>query len=141
MATRKVVRTLSYSGIELPIISSPPCAPVEADEAVAAAFGDESKTRVISNCPTIGDFTVQVLDEGGTPPTVGASSSITVTTTYGDGSSSGDATRAQTLTCQIKSVTAGTVAVDGERKATFDIVVTPTGGVAPSYGGSTTSGA
>ncbi len=135
MAARKVVRTITYSGISLPIISSPPCAPVEADEAVAAAFGDASKT-----CPTIGDFTVQVLDEGGTPPTVGESSSITVTTTYGDGSGSGDATRTLTLTCQIKSVTAGTVAVDGERKATFDIVVTPTGGVAPSYGGSTTTG-
>ena len=110
MAARKVVRTLSYSGISLPIISSPPCAPVEADEAVAAAFGDASKTRVISNCPTIGDFTVQVLDEGGTPPTVGESSSISVTTTYGDGSSSGDASRSASSTARATAVTSRTFA-------------------------------
>jgi hypothetical protein len=54
-----------------------------------------------------------------------------ITTTYGDGTAT--ATRALTRSCQVVSSTPSVGEVDGERKATIDIVVVPTGGDTPLF--------
>jgi len=129
---RKVIRTIAISGITLPIVSAPPAGPVSADKTLVAAFGDASKTAVVSNCPEQGEFTVKVLDEGALdPPLPGTVAALTITTTYGDGSAT--ATRALTRSCQVVSATPSVGEVDGERKATIDIVLVPTGGDTPLF--------
>jgi len=134
MAVRKVVRSLTTSGVTLPVLSGPPTAPVEADVAEVAAFGDASFSAVVSNCPKYGQITLKCLDEGASdPPVPGAAATLVVTTVYGDGSGSGDATRALSLAGQIVSVTPDEVEVGGNRVAAFAIVFQPSTGAAPVF--------
>lgn len=128
MATRKAVRTMTVSGVSLPIYSAQPFAGATVESDNIAAFGDETFTTVPRNIAEWGEISITCIDEGetvGVKP--GDVQAITITTTYSDGTT--ESTRTVTKNCAILEVSAGgEISVDGDRKATITIRVKPVGG-------------
>jgi hypothetical protein len=134
MAARKAVRTLTISGITLPILSAKPAAPQSVDVTEIAAFGDSSYTSVGSPCVKYGDLNVKVLDEGGDPPLAGTQANYVVATGYGDGGS-GTASRSFSRAMTVISVDADEVEQEGNLKAAWSLVLRPVGGDLPGFSG------
>jgi len=136
MAARKVTRSLTCtaSGFTAPIIGAPPHAGTEAEVAKVIAFGDDSKTAVVSPLAEYADMTITVLDEGDVDPPVpgAAAAEWTITTKYNDGGSGADATRTFVRMCQVTKVEPAVVEVDGNRRAAWTITLTPQGGDDPA---------
>ena len=115
MSTRKAVRTMTVSGVSLPIYSAQPFAGATVESDNIAAFGDETFTSVPRNIAEWGEISITCIDEGeavGVKP--GDIQAITITTTYSDGTT--EATRTATKNCAILEVSpGGEISVDGER--------------------------
>lgn len=131
MATiqRKVVKTLTISGITFPIISAPPAPGTEAETVDVAAFGDDSITTVVAAINELSEFVVTVLDEGAIdPPIPGANAeTITIAATLFDGTTAGTSI-GWTGKCQISDVEPGVVDVEGEKRSILSITLVPVGG-------------
>lgn len=99
---------------------------LEADEIVA--FGDVTYTAVPRQAAKYDDLTIQLLDEGQTPPTVSPTPvTLAGTVVFSDG------TNTTTLTLPgeayiVTAVSYGSVDVDGDRKGTIDITLKKVGG-------------
>lgn len=94
-----------------------------------AAYGDEGYTSVPRRVKTYSDLTVTILDEGGassTLPSAGSVVPVTVTWGFNSGMEPSDTTRVFVRDCVVASVEPGGEAtVDGERKATVAVTLTP----------------
>ena len=132
---RKAVFTLSVTATDFtaPIIGAPPFAGLSAEEIKVAAFGDTSYTKLISEISEYGDVQVTILDEGDLdflfPGTV---LDFTFETGYKD-SAGTTVTRSFVRSCSVKSIEpGGAIEVDGNRKATATLTLTPVGGDDPA---------
>ena len=125
---RKAVRTITVSGVSLPIYSAQPFSGATVESDNIAAFGDETFTTIPRNIAEWGEITITCIDEGESVPVKpGDITSITITTTYTDGTT--ESTRTATKNCAILEVSpGGEIAVDGERKATITVRIKPVGG-------------
>ena len=94
-----------------------------------AAYGDTRYTSVPRRVKTYSNITVTILDEGGassTLPAVGTIVSATITWAFNSGAEQTDTSRSITRDCVVASVEpGGEVTVDGDRKATVSVTLTP----------------
>ena len=130
---RKAVKTLTVTntGInDAAIVSAPNGIGTQVATDQIAGFGDPTFTNVPRSIASYDPITIGVLDEGGTAPVSGTVGDVTVALTYWDGSQT--VSRSYTKRCTITQVAPGTVQIDGEHKATFDLTFTPVGGDALS---------
>lgn len=125
---RKTLRTVSMTGITLPLISAEllPGETVEVDN--VAAFGDSAFSNIGRGIKQHSDISLTCLDEGvALGINAGDVIDLVLSETFSDGTS--EATRSLSEKVTISSVEPGeSVAVDGERKATINITVIPVGG-------------
>lgn len=131
MATqkRKVVKTVTFSGTTLGILTATTGAGLSIEEDSAAAFGDEMFTQVPRVVASPDDLTLECIDEGENPGlTTGDVDTFTITLTYWNGSTQ-EKTKTVSKECSVKSISFGTAQVDGDRKATVSITLAPVGGV------------
>lgn len=131
MATqkRKVVRTVTFSGTTLGIVSATTGAGLSIETDSASAFGDEMITQVPRVVASPDDLALECIDEGETPDLkIGDVDTFTITLTYWNGSVQ-EKTKTISKECSVKSISFGTAQVDGDRKATVSITLAPVGGV------------
>lgn len=132
---RKALKSISISGAGSTLTGGVVEANILGGESVEtdpiAAYGDAYFTNVPRNIKQQNDITVQFLAEGGLSngapakiPT-GAIVETTLTYTYGDGTGTGDVTDTLTRNMVVVSCEGSSVAVDGERKATYTVVLRP----------------
>lgn len=99
---------------------------LDTDEIVA--FGDATYTTVPRQAAKYEDITIQLLDEGQTPPVVSPTPvTLAGTVVFSDGTN----TKTLTLPAEsyiITAVSYGSVDVDGDRKGTIDITLHKVGG-------------
>lgn len=134
MATqkRKVIGTVSVkqggTALSLGITGVTPRVPVSIETDNAAAFGDSVVTQVPRRLASLGDLSFELIYEGAAPSlVVGSVAEWTISVSYTDGST--PVTDTVTETCSIKSLEpAGTVSVDGDRKAALTLTLAPVGG-------------
>lgn len=135
MATvkRKVIGTATVkqggTAISLGITGVTPRVPVSIETDKAAAFGDSVETQVPRRLASLGDLSFELIYEGAAPSLViGSVAAWTIAVTYTDGGAT-PVTDTVTETCSIKSLEpAGTVSVDGDRKAALTLTLAPVGG-------------
>ena len=143
MATvkRKVVKTATFSGVTLGILSVPNGAGLNIETDMAAAFGDEMFTQVPRVVASPDDLTLELIDEGDAPSVkVGDVQTFTISLVYWSGTAQ-EKTKSVTKECSVKAVAYGTAQVDGERKATITLTLAPVAGVdIATYSGTQANG-
>ena len=131
MATvkRKVVKTATFSGVTLGILSVPNGAGLNIETDMAAAFGDEMFTQVPRVVASPDDLTLELIDEGDAPSVkVGDVQTFTITLVFWNGSAQ-EKTKTVTKECSVKAISHGSAQVDGDRKATITLTLAPVAGV------------
>ena len=132
---RRAVFSLAVTatGFTAPIVGAPPFAGTSAEEIKVAAFGDTSYTKLISEIAEYGDVQVTILDEGDSDfLATGTVHDFTFATGYKDAEGT-IVTRSFQRTCSVKSIEpGGSIEVDGNRKATATLTLTPVGGDDPA---------
>lgn len=125
---RKTVKTLSMTGITLPLVSAELIAGTSVEVDSVGAFGDTAFTNVGRGIKQHRDIAFVCLDEGiAIDVDAGDVVAIALTETFSDGTET--ETRTLSHSCVIRSVEPGeAIAVDGDRKATINITVVPVGG-------------
>lgn len=132
--SRKAVFTLSVAatGFTAPLIEAPPFAGISGEEIKLAAFGDKTYTKMVSEISEYGDVSLTVLDEGDSDFLLpGTIHEFTFATGY-KGPDGTTIARSFVRKCSVKSVDPTTIAVDGNRRSSITIVLTPVGGDDPS---------
>lgn len=132
---RKAVFSMAVTatGFTAPIIGAPPFAGLSAEEIKVGAFGDKSFTKLISEISEYGDVQVTILDEGDLNfLTPGVIKEFTFAAVYKD-SEAASKTRSFVRKMSVKSIEpGGSIEVDGNRKATATLTLTPVGGDDPA---------
>ena len=125
--------SVSATGFSAPIIGAPPFAGLSGEEIKVAAFGDKSYTKMIAEISEYGDVSVNILDEGDLDFLVpGTVKEFTFATVYKD-PAGGSVTRSFVRFMSVKSIEpGGDIEVDGNRKATAKLTLTPVGGDDPA---------
>lgn len=127
--SNKALRTASIAGIlgKLLDLTHFPGESAEVDK--IAAYGDTHFTTVPRPVKSYEQFQFTILNEGaqsGLVDLVGTVVPVTVTETFGDGKETDTTVTIGPKDMVIESVVAGgTVAVDGDRKATIVVTATP----------------
>lgn len=126
---RKAVKTLTVTNTSIDkaaIVSVPNHVGGQVATDAVAGFGDPSISNIPRAIVSYDSFTIQILDEGQTPPVPGTVGDVKVNLTYWDGTE--EVTKAYAKKCTLTQVAPGTIQIDGEHKAVFDLTFLPIGG-------------
>lgn len=136
MATtrRKVIGTATFSFggslVSLGVTSIPTGVSPEAEVDTVAAFGDEVATHAVRNLATLGELSVECIDEGAGVPAalaVGKVGLVTIALTFRNGVDT-DVNETISEQCAVTHIERGAVEMQGERVATVTITLQPVGG-------------
>lgn len=129
---RKAVKTITISApsgsFAAGLVSATPFPPATRNTDPISAYGDPMVTKVPRPIVELGDMTLTFLDEGQAFSAISSAVvTLSMSTEYWNGTDT--ATRSVSRDVSVVSVAPGNeVAVDGERKATIVVMVTPIGG-------------
>ena len=124
---RKTVKTITVSGITLPIYGSTIGQGVTADIDSTAAYGDDFYSEIPRKCKHSNDLSLVVLNEGGACETLaalaGTVQAIGISVTFWDGDSDGTTQETASDSFTVVSCTPNDITVDGDQKATCTLVI------------------
>jgi len=127
MSTRKSVKCITINGISGGIVSANPIDGRNTTNGEIAAYGDTLFTTAVSPVLHASDLTIDVLDEGDTYPAikalVGTTVPVTITTSYGDGSTSPSDTVSLSGDCVILSAEGDSIAVDDYGRSVIHVTL------------------